>query len=185
MKTIGQVETIVLGRAGLLLLTSPPIPSCTSPSIHVETYGGSCSEYDKWMSITLPSFYLWKFIRQHTPPPGARAGWEEAPYTRSNRFSIMNTNQYWFSCMFCWLLVVRRKKCAVDVSGGEGMDLEWMKCLFSEWCRFTHRQKPQLQLPLDSSKRISSPLTSLSPLSTASVRSSVVWPAFNRSETAN
>lgn len=76
MKTIGQVETIVLGRAGLLLLILPPLPSCTSPSIHVETYGGSCSEYDKWMSITLPSFYLWKFIRQHTPPPGARAGWE-------------------------------------------------------------------------------------------------------------
>lgn len=44
------------------------------------------------------------------------------PYTRSYRFSIMNTNQYWFFCMFCWLLVVRKKVLLMRTQG-VGMDL--------------------------------------------------------------
>lgn len=68
---------------------------------------------------------------------------------QASRFNIMNTNQYWFSCMFCWLLAVKRKSKVRCVEGR--MDFEWKKCLFSECVEagaFTHR-KAAIWLPLE------------------------------------
>lgn len=94
-----------------------------------EVYTGSCPKNDKWMSITLPSLCLLK-IYSTTYRRGCRRSGGKVGNTRSNplhcRFNIMNTNQYWFSCMFCWLPVVKKNCC------WRRTDFEWIKCLFSE-----------------------------------------------------
>lgn len=62
-------------------------------------------------------------------PMGVQAGWRGGQCSLEFlplAFNIMNTNQYWFSCMFCWLPVVKKNCC------WRRMDFEWIKCLFSE-----------------------------------------------------
>ena len=70
----------------------------------------------------------------------------------SLHFNIMNTNQYWFFCMFYWLLGCKRELLlkAKWIS-------EWIKCwffYFLPWCRFfgalSRTAKPQqTKLPLE------------------------------------